>query len=147
MFKNPSLTTRIVIGKLVGLIIGLIGFFSLPWFWPEASMQLRWGILLWYTTLGALIGVFGVLTWHPVLNLPLPWWFRAPLLGSWMNFVLTFFAWDAMSSMLVATFGPDGLMTSPLWFVLEGALVGLLIGYLATRFGGEGKEAVDGSMT
>ncbi len=144
MFKNPSLTTRIAIGKLVGLIIGLIGFFSLPWFWPEAPMQLRWGILLWYTTLGALIGVFGVVTRHPVLNLPLPWWCRAPLLGGWMNFVLTFFAWDAMSSMLVLTFGPDGLMTSPLWFVLEGALVGLLIGYLATRFGGEGIKAVEG---
>ena len=147
MFKNPSLITRITIGKLVGFIIGLIGFFALPWIWPEASMQLRWGILLWYTTLGALIGVFGVVTRHPVLNLPLPWWLRAPLLGGWMNFVLTFFAWDAMNSMLVATFGPDGLMTSPLWSVLEGALVGLLIGYLATRFGGEGKEAVEGSMT
>ena len=110
MFKNPSLTTRIAIGKLVGLIVGLIGFFSLPWFWPEASMLLRWGILLWYTTLGALIGVFGVVTRHPVLNLPLPWWCRAPIVGGWMNFVLTFFAWDAMSSMLVATFGPDGLM-------------------------------------
>ncbi len=143
MFKSPSLTTRIAIGKLVGFIIGLIGFFSLPWFWPEAPMLLRWGILLWYTTLGALIGVFGVVTWHPVLKLPMPWWCRAPLLGGWMNFVLTFFAWDAMRSMLVSTFGPDGLMTSPLWFVLEGALVGLLIGYLATRFGGEGKEAVD----
>ena len=50
---------------------------------------LRWGILLWYTTLGAIIGVFGVYTWNPVLKLPMPWWFLAPLLGAWMNFVST----------------------------------------------------------
>jgi hypothetical protein len=35
--------------------------------------------LLWYTTLGAIIGVF---TWHPVLKLPLPWWIRAQALGA-----------------------------------------------------------------
>jgi hypothetical protein len=27
-------------------------------------------------------------------------------------------------------FGESGILTSPFWFVLEGALVGLLIGYL-----------------
>jgi hypothetical protein len=27
--------------------------------------------------------------------------------------------------------------------VLEGAVVGIIIGYFATRFGGEGKETVD----
>ena len=67
---------------------------------------------------------------------------RAPLLGAWMNFVLTFFAYDTMKDMLVAMFGAEGVLTSPFWFTLEGAVVGLLIGYLATRFGGEGAETV-----
>jgi hypothetical protein len=109
---------------------------------PEADWLIRWGILLWYTTLGAIIGVFGVFTWHPILKLPMPWWIRAPVLGAWMNFVLTFFAYDTMKDMLVTMFGVDGFMASPFWFSLEGAIVGLLIGYLATRFGGEGKETV-----
>ena len=34
------------------------------------------------------------------------------------------------------------MLTSPFWFALEGALIGLLIGYLATRYGGEGPETV-----
>ncbi len=142
MFEKPSLVTRIAIGKGVGFAVGLAGFLLLPVFAPEAGWLIRWGILLWYTTLGAIIGVFGVFTWHPVLKLPMPWWFRAPMLGAWMNFVLTFFAYDTMKDILVAMFGPDGALTSPFWFTLEGALVGLLIGYLATRFGGEGKETV-----
>ena len=56
--------------------------------------------------------------------------------------MLTFFAYDDMQAMMHAVFGTDGVLSSPFWFVLEGALVGLLIGYFATRFGGEGKETV-----
>lgn len=142
MFGNPSLITRIAIGKAIGFVFGLIGLIFLPYFWPEADWLIRWGILLWYTTVGAIIGVFGVFTYHPVLKLPFPWWFRAPLLGAWMNFVLTFFAYDTMEAMLVSMLGADSSCTSPFWFTLEGAIIGLIIGYFATRFGGEGKETV-----
>ncbi len=142
MFEKPSLVTRIVVGKGVGLVVGLAGFVLLPYFAPEAGWLIRWGVLLWYTTLGAIIGMFGVFDYHPILKLPMPWWVRAPFQGAWMNFVLTFFAYDTMKDMMVAMFGVDGFMASPFWFVLEGALVGLLIGYFATRFGGEGKETI-----
>jgi hypothetical protein len=147
MFQNPSLTTRIAIGKGIGFLVGLAGFLLLPLFLPEAGWLIRWGILLWYTTLGAIIGVFGVYTWHPILRLPMPWWFRAPLLGAWMNFVLTFFAYDTMQQMMTALFGPDGMLASPFWFTAEGAVVGLVIGYFATRFGGEGKETLENLNT
>jgi len=142
MFKSPSLMTRIVIGKGIGFLFGLAGFILLPYFLPEAGSLLCWGILLWYTTVGAVIGVFGVFTYHPVLKLPFPWWFRAPLMGAWMNFVLTFFTYDVMNSTMVNMFGEDGVFSSPFWFTAEGAVVGLIIGYFATRYGGEGKETV-----
>lgn len=142
MFGNPSLVTRIAVGKGVGFLIGLLGFILLPFFAPDAGWLLRWGILLWYTTLGALIGMFGVFDWHPILKMPMPWWIRAPFLGAWMNFVLTFFAYDAMTAVMIAMFGANGFMQSPFWFTAEGAVVGLVIGYFATRLGGEGKETV-----
>ena len=142
MLEKPSLVTRIAVGKGVGFVVGLAGFLLLPFFAPEAGWLIRWGILLWYTTLGAIIGMFGVFTYHPVLKLPMPWWVSAPLLGAWMNFVLTFFAYDTMKEMMVVMFGAEGALASPFWFTLEGAIVGLLIGYLATRFGGEGPETV-----
>ena len=142
MFGNPSLITRIVIGKLIGFVFGLIGFIALPYLYPESGWLLRWGILFWYTTVGAVIGVFGVFTWHPILKLPMPWWFRSTLIGAWMNFVLVFFAFADMQAMLASTFGPDGVLSSPFWFVLEGAILGFIMGYFATRFGGEGKATV-----
>jgi len=143
MFSNPSLITRIAIGKGIGFIFGLIGFVSLPFFLPDASWLLRWGILFWYTTVGAVIGVFGVFTWHPILKLPMPWWIRSTWIGAWMNFVLTFFAYNDMKAIMVQSFGTNGVLSSPFWFVLEGAIVGIIIGYFATRFGGEGKETVE----
>ena len=142
MFGKPSLMTRIAVGKLIGFLFGFAGFLLLPFFLPEAGWLIRWGILLWYTTVGAIIGVFGVFTWHPVLKLPFPWWFRAPLIGAWMNFVLTFFAYDTMQQMMLSLFGEEGMMSSPFWFTAEGAIIGLVIGYIATLLGGEGKETV-----
>ncbi|MEW5250431.1 hypothetical protein [Microbulbifer discodermiae] len=142
MLDKPSLIIRIAVGKIIGFLFGLAGFIFLPYFYPESDWFLRWGILFWYTTLGAIIGVFGVVTYHPVLRLPLPWWFRAPLIGAWMNFVLTLFTFKTMQAALISAFGDKGLLHSPFWFIVEGAIVGLVIGYFATRLGGEGKATI-----
>ena len=144
MFEKPSLVLRIAIGKGIGLIIGLIGLVSLPYFAPDVGWSLRLGVLFWYATVGAIIGVFGVFTYHPVLRLPMPWWFRSTVVGAWMNFVLILFSYDTFAALMPdfsrAFTGDAGLMTSPYWFVVEGAVIGLIIGYLATRFGGEGPK-------
>ena len=142
MLEKPSLMLRIAIGKGVGFVFGLAGFLLLPWFLPDAGWLIRWGLLFWYITVGAFIGVFGVVNYYPVLKLPMPWWFRSALVGAWMNFVLVFFAYDVMADMIVAMFGEGGLVSSPFWFTVEGAVIGLIIGFFATQFGGEGPETV-----
>ena len=42
----------------------------------------------------------------------------------------------------ITGFGADGPLASLFWFTAEGAIVGLIMGYFATRFGGEGRETV-----
>ena len=142
MFGKPSLVTRIAVGKLIGFSIGLIGLVTIPLLWPDSSWMERLAFLFWYTTVGAFVGFAGVFTWHPVLRMPMPWWFGAPLIGAWMNFVLTLFIYDRLAVMMHDLFGAQGPLLSPWWFVAEGALVGLLIGYFATRYGGEGAQTV-----
>ncbi len=146
MFENPSLVTRIAIGKSIGFSLGLLALFVIPFLWPDSSWMERIAFLFWYTTVGAVVGLVGVFTWHPVLRLPMPWWFRSTLVGGWMNFVLTLFIYDRLAVLMVDLFGADGLLLSPFWFVAEGAIVGLLIGYFATRFGGEGAATVQQGM-
>ncbi len=142
MFGKPSLVTRIAVGKLIGMLFGFLALMLMPYFFPDVSWRLRWGFFFWYTTMGAIIGVFGVMNWHPILKLPLPWWFRAPFLGAWLNFVLALIAYDLLAQMMLDLFGDMGILKSPYWFAGEGALVGLVIGYGATKLGGEGPSTM-----
>ena len=68
---------------------------------------------------------------------------RSPIIGAWLNFVLTFFAYRDMQAIMAAVFGPDGALSSPFWFVLEGAIVAAVMGYCATKLGGEGRATID----
>ncbi len=137
--QAPSIVARIAIGKAIGLVFGLLACLVSPLLVPDVSLMFRIGMLLWYPTMGAFIGVFGVMNYHPVLELPMPWWIRAPLVGAWMNLVLVFFTYDAAAGYLMSALN---VSASPFWFVLEGAFVGGLIGYLATRYGGEGVQTL-----
>lgn len=142
MTGMTPLMTRIGIGKLVGFAVGGTFALALPLIAPDTGAMMRWGIVLWYTTLGAIIGVFGVVTYHPVLRLPMPWYVRAPLLGAWLNFVLVLIAREPLAAVTAVAVGAP---LSPFWLVAEGAAVGLLIGFCATRAGGEGAALAEGA--
>jgi hypothetical protein len=144
MFGSPSTVTRIAVGKTVGLMFGLAGFLTIPYLLPEANPLLRWGFLLWYLTLGGVVGVAGALDWHLVPGMALPWWLRSPLIGAWMNLVLTLIAYDQLGAFGESLFGAGAALASPFRFVAEGALAGLVIGYAATRAGGEGPDRAAG---
>jgi hypothetical protein len=138
MFGQPSIMTRIAIGMGAGFLLGFAGFLMVPYVLPNADPMLSWGFLLWYTTLGAVVVVFGVFDWRPTVSRLPPWWIRAPLVGAWMNFVLTLLIHHHLREFSMVLFGAEGFLTSPYWFVAEGLLVGLIIGYAAARLGGEG---------
>ena len=142
MDSKPSLVKRVGIAKMIGLVIGLAGFFFISWISPEADILLRLGFLLWYTTFGALIGMFGMVDFHPMLKFAMPFWFRGIVFGAWFNLVATLLAYDKIEAFLKAL--DFGAFRSPFWFVVEGAIVGLFIDWVATRYGGEGKALLDG---
>ena len=139
MMDTHSMARRLIVGKTVGLAIGLLGFFMLPVFLPDVSMMLRLGLLCWYATFGVVVSVFCAIDRHPVFGFPMPWWVSAPLLGSWLNFVLCLFAYDHLAEVMVAMFGEDGLILSPFWVVAEGLLIGLVVGFAADRASGSGR--------
>jgi len=142
MFRKPSLMTRIAVGKAIGLIIGGLAFFILPLFVADVSMMFRLGLLLWYITFGAIIGVFGVFTYHPILKISMPWWFMSAFIGAWFNFLLALFTYDKLAVMMQEMMGAGAFFQSPFWIAAEGAIIGFVIGFFATKYGGEGAETV-----
>ena len=142
MFKPNSLITRIAIGKSIGFVIGSFAFFFIPYFLPEASPTLKWGVFLWYIIFGAVIGVFGVYAKMPIINYAFPWWIRGAYIGAWLNLCISLVAYDTLTLLMTSVFGENGLIASPFWMVLEGATVGFVIDFFATKFGGDGTEIV-----
>jgi len=145
MRSEPSLVKRVGIAKVTGIVTGLIGFFMIPRILPDADMWFRVGILLWYTTFGAMIGILGMINFHPLLKIGMPFWFRGIVFGAWFNLVAVFLAHNQIAAFLKAL--DTGALESPFWFVLEGAIVGLLIDGVATRLGGEGKTLLAASSS
>ncbi len=136
MDMNSYILKRVGIAKMIGLIIGLAAFLIMPSIWPSESMWLRVGILMWYTTFGAMIGVLGLFDEH--LKFRMPFWFRGPVFGAWLNLVLAFLMHDKLALLMPQLEGVLGGFQSPFWIVPEGALLGLLIDGVATGFAGDG---------
>lgn len=127
---------RMVIGKSLGFLFGLIAFFVIPMVLPDVSMMMRAGVLLWYTMMGAMIAMFGVMDYHPIIKIRMNAWCRGAMIGASMNFILLLVAYDALAPHLAtATVFTD---ISPFWLVLEGAVVGVIIDLMVTKKTGEG---------
>ncbi len=138
----PSMMVRIATGKIIGLVFGLLTILVISLIWAEVPSSFLWGLMFWYITLGAFIGIFGVYTSHPVLDIPFPWYVRAPIIGAWGNLVVALIGYEPMSQFLIVAFGADAWLSNPLWFTVDGLAFGLLAGYCATSLGGEGPETV-----
>ncbi|MEL6197678.1 MAG: hypothetical protein AAF698_01315 [Pseudomonadota bacterium] len=143
MHNGPTLLTRLAVAKMVGLFIGLTGFLLIPLITPGAPEAARWGVLLWYPTMGAIIAMLEVLHDGGALPWNLPWWLRGAVVGGWMNTLCVMLGHDFMADFMTALFGAGSPLATPLLFVPEGAAAGTVIAYLVMRFGGEGRAIED----
>jgi len=140
---QPTLLTRLAVAKMVGLLIGLIGFLLIPIITPGAPAPARWGVLLWYPTMGAVIAMLEVLNDTGALPWNVPWWLRGAAVGAWFNTLCVMVGDDFMAEFLANMLGPDSPFATAWLFVPEGAAAGAVIAYLVMRFGGEGRAIED----
>jgi hypothetical protein len=141
MTRSPSLFSRALVAKSIGFVLGLFAFFLLPVF-GESDLAFRFGVLFWLTTMGGVIALMGVMTEDPTFHIPLPWWVRGPMVGSFMVLILWLVAHERMDAITANIVGPSSFFASGAWAVVDGLFLGLIMGGLATWFGGEGKAIV-----
>ncbi|MEM9781615.1 MAG: hypothetical protein AAF899_03970 [Pseudomonadota bacterium] len=143
MQSAPTLLTRIAVAKMVGLMIGLTGFLLLPLIVPDAPSAARWGVLLWYPTMGVVIAMLEVLDTKGHLPWHVPWWARGAIVGAWFNFLSVMVGGEFMETFMENLLGVDGPAAIAYLFVPEGAVAGMIIAYLVMRFGGDGRAVGD----
>lgn len=143
MQSAPTLLTRVAVAKMVGLMIGLIGFLLIPLIVPEAPSAARWGVLLWYPTMGVVIAMLEVLDNAEMLPWRAPWWLRGALVGGWFNLLSVMVGGEFMQTFVENLLEVEGPAILAYLFVPEGAAAGMIIAYLVMRFGGEGRGIGD----
>ena len=139
MFKKQSITGRVAVSKTIGFVAGILVLLTLPLVPVATSLEFKIGFVLLIILMSVTIGLLGVYTQHPVFSgLKLTWWVRGPMVGAVFFLLLVLLAKDElgpfMSLDIVAWTG----LTSPYWAVLDGIILGGLIGYVTTKVNGEG---------
>lgn len=138
MFQRHSVTVRIGIGKTIGFVVGLIVFFTLPATGAEVSTMFLFGLWFTYIMMGAMIGLMGIMTEHPVLKFKMPFWVRGAVVGIGFHLLVVLLAYDSIAAMMdipfIAWFG----VRSPFWMLIDGAVLGIIMSYVATKVSGEG---------
>ena len=138
IFKS-KLLNRIAIWKSIGLVFWLSAFFIMPMFFTNADIFLRFALLFWYTTLWAIIWVFGVWVKYPGLGIWIRYWIRWAFIGAWMNFVLALFMYNELTLLMQGTFME---WCSPFLIILEWAIFWFIIDAVATKYMWDGKKLV-----
>jgi hypothetical protein len=140
MFKLHSVTGRIAIGKVIGLIVGIIVMLFLPAFDMEMASMFGLGTLLMFVLMGAMTGFMGQFDRHPAFEFKMPWYVRGPLVGVFFMLMYILFTYDelnlVMESALVSWMGFE----SPFWALIDGAVIGGLMGLIETKAAGEGAK-------
>jgi hypothetical protein len=144
MSNNASLVNGIKLAAFLGLLIGILNFFVVATLVDNVSIWLRWALIFWYITFGIIIAITGIFVRHPIFKFPLKWQVRSAFVGGWLNFTVTFFNYEHFST-YIANSIMSGFVSSPFWFVLDGIVWGLLIGWIVTKMAGDGIDAVHGS--
>lgn len=132
-----SILNRLIIGKTLGMIIGVSAFFILPMMGMNPGTRFGIGIIFLLIMIGAVTALTGVMNKHPLLNFRMPFWVRGPIIG--MSFYLLFLLLayeDIQAIMMNHTFFAN---KSPYMILIDGFIIGLLLDWAETKWAGDGQ--------
>ncbi len=131
-----TITNRILIGKIIGIIVGLSFFFVALLLKAPLDLRLGVGLVLFYAFMGVVIAFMGMFERHPVLNFKMPWWFHGIVVGAIMHLMLVLLCYNQLI-VIIKQMDIWGLV-SPWWILIDGAILGLVMSFFQTKFAGEG---------
>ena len=143
--KLSGLDKRVAVGKLLGLGLGGLSLVLYAAYPQDLGIFFTWfsflGLILFGVLFGAMIGLVGLWTKHPLFGFRLSFWGRGPAVGVGAFLMLGFLLIEHDSFANVQHyFGISSWKVFLLACVAEGAFWGLVFDGLLTRWFGEGKK-------
>ena len=135
-----SITGRMFIGVLIGLAVGILTIFALPVFGFPLFSMFGIGTLMVFILMGLTLGLVGMFDRHPVFGFTMRWWIRGMVAGFLFTLMYILLGYSSleviMESSIVSWMG----LSSPFWALIDGTLIGLFMGWMETKFAGEGSS-------
>lgn len=143
MFQRHSLAGRLAMTKLIGFFVGGFLFFLLPALGATYGTMFGIGLWLMYMLMSVMIGFLGLYTHHPLLGFKMPACLRGAVIGVTYHLAIILLAYGTMQSVVtLPAFAWMGL-TSPFWTLIDGAIIGMIIATLTTKYIGEGEMPLE----
>lgn len=140
MISLQSVSGRILIGKIIGLIVGLLCLALLPGIGFPVFSVFGLGTLVMFMLMGTMIGFIGQFDRHPLFDFRMPWYFRGAMVGAAFMLMFILLSYGplmvVMQSSLVSWTG----LSSPFWALIDGVVIGMIMAYTETKIAGEGKD-------
>ncbi|MAJ97012.1 MAG: hypothetical protein CMI56_00150 [Parcubacteria group bacterium] len=140
MFKIHSIAGRMFIGIIIGLVVGILAIVMLPTLGFSLFSMFGFGTLLVFILMGLTLGLVGMFDRHPVFGFSMRWWIRGAVAGFLFTLMYILLGYSSlevvMASNLVSWMG----FSSPFWALIDGILIGLFMGWMETKFAGEGSS-------
>ena len=140
MTKQHSITGRIVIGKIIGFIIGIVVMLSLPLFDIPVMSMFGFASLLMFVLMGILTAFMGIFDYHPIFNFKLQWWLRGPIIGATFMLMYVLFTYDTIEIIMQSPSLSWMGLTSPFWAISDGLFLGAFMDFIETRMAWEWKN-------
>lgn len=142
--KLPNLYKRSFCWKSIWFAMSIVWFIYLSVLDKDNNfVLLTWWVLLWYPTIWWIIGIMWVMDKSPILNFRLYLW-RGLIIWAFMNWLLGLLASEPIL-LMINTITPYEVTTWLFFtaFIIEWAVIWLLIDYVTTKFYWEGKSLLN----
>lgn len=140
MFAKESVAGRVIIGKTIGLIFGLLFILFLPTVGFELLDMMGLGALLLFVLMGAMIAFVGQFDRHPVFDFKMKWWLVGAGVGALFMLLFVLLTYSELEMIMSSTLVSWTGLTSPFWALIDGAVIGLIMSYVETKIAGKGSE-------
>ncbi|PCI30677.1 hypothetical protein COB52_01150 [Candidatus Kaiserbacteria bacterium] len=140
MFKIHSITGRMFIGISIGAIVGVLTIVLSPMFGFPVLSMFGFGTLITFVLMGLTIGMVGMFDYHPIFGFRMRWWLRGAFLGFFFTLMYILLGYESLQILIQSSLVSWTGLTSPFWALIDGTMIGLFMGWMETKFAGEGSN-------